>query len=58
MPEADLIELFAQPLSQSGIRYLVSGSVAAMLYGIIGAEKNHEVNIVYAGFANSQYGPV
>ena len=33
MPEPDLIELFAQPLNQSGIRYLVSGSVAAMLYG-------------------------
>src|SRR5438045_3120411 len=33
MPEPDLIELFAQPLNQLGIRYLVSGSVAAMLYG-------------------------
>lgn len=33
MPEADLIELFAQPLHQSGIRYFISGSVAAMLYG-------------------------
>jgi hypothetical protein len=33
MPEPDLIELFAQPLNQSGIRYLVCGSVAAMLYG-------------------------
>lgn len=33
MPELDLIELFAQPLNQSGIRYLVSDSVAAMLYG-------------------------
>ena len=33
MPEPDLIELFAQPLNQAGIRYLVSGSVAAMLYG-------------------------
>lgn len=33
MPERDLIELFVQPLNQLGIRYLVSGSVAAMLYG-------------------------
>ncbi len=33
MPEPDLIELFAQPLTQAGIRYLISGSVAAMLYG-------------------------
>ena len=33
MPEPDLIELFARPLNQLGIRYLVSGSVAAMLYG-------------------------
>jgi hypothetical protein len=33
MPEPDLIELFAQPLAQAGIRYLISGSVAAMLYG-------------------------
>lgn len=33
MPEPDLIQLFAQPLGQIGVRYLVSGSVAAMLYG-------------------------
>ena len=33
MPEPDLIELFAQPLNQADIRYLISGSVAAMLYG-------------------------
>jgi hypothetical protein len=33
MREPDLIELFAQPLNHAGIRYLVSGSVAAMLYG-------------------------
>src|SRR5665213_1740048 len=33
MPEPDLIQLFAQPLNQLGILYLVSGSVAAMLYG-------------------------
>ncbi len=33
MSEPDLIELFVQPLNQAGIRYLVSGSVAATLYG-------------------------
>jgi len=33
MPEPDLIQLFARPLDQISIRYLVSGSVAAMLYG-------------------------
>jgi hypothetical protein len=33
VPELDLIQLFALPLSQAGIRCLVSGSVAAMLYG-------------------------
>jgi len=33
MLEPDLIELFARPLNQAGIRYFVSGSVAAMLYG-------------------------
>ena len=33
MLEPDLIQLFAQPLNRLGVRYLVSGSVAAMLYG-------------------------
>jgi hypothetical protein len=33
MPEPDLIELFVRPLEQSQFRYLVSGSVASMLYG-------------------------
>ncbi len=33
MPERDLFELFVAPLSLGGFRYLVSGSVAAMLYG-------------------------
>jgi hypothetical protein len=33
MPEPDLISLFAHPLHRAGIRYLISGSVAAMLYG-------------------------
>jgi hypothetical protein len=33
MLEPDLIELFVKPLDQLQIRYLISGSVAAMLYG-------------------------
>ena len=33
MPEPDLIELFVRPLEHSQFRYLVSGSVASMLYG-------------------------
>ena len=33
MHERDLIKLFVEPLNQQGIRYLVEGSVAAMLYG-------------------------
>jgi hypothetical protein len=33
MLEPDLIELFVRPLSQMQMRYLISGSVAAMLYG-------------------------
>ena len=33
MQEADLLNLFAIPLSESGINFLVSGSMASMLYG-------------------------
>ena len=33
MAEPDLIELFVHPLDKAQLRYLVSGSVAAMLYG-------------------------
>ena len=33
MLEPDLIELFVRPLHQGGFKYIVSGSVAAMLYG-------------------------
>jgi len=33
MPEPDLIELFVRPLERLQFRYLVSGSVASMLYG-------------------------
>src|SRR5205085_6928910 len=33
MPEADLFLLFVRPLNRGGIRYVVSGSVAAIFYG-------------------------
>ncbi|HXC99626.1 MAG TPA: hypothetical protein VN048_09810 [Verrucomicrobiae bacterium] len=33
MPEPDLIELFVLPLERLQVRYMISGSVAAMLYG-------------------------
>jgi len=33
MDEPDLIRLFADPLHRSGFRYLVAGSMGAMLYG-------------------------
>lgn len=32
MAEPDLIELFVRPLNELGVRYMVSGSVAAMLF--------------------------
>ncbi|MFM8807703.1 MAG: hypothetical protein ACKOJB_02155 [Chthoniobacterales bacterium] len=32
MPEPDLVQIFAAPLHQSGARYLVAGSVGAMIY--------------------------
>lgn len=32
MPEPDLVELFASPLHRAGARYLVAGSVGAMIY--------------------------
>lgn len=33
MPEAELSLLFLRPLNELGLRYIVGGSVAAMLYG-------------------------
>ena len=44
MPEPDLIELFVGPLASEGIRYLVSGSVAAMLYSE--PRVTHDVDLV------------
>jgi len=44
MLEPDLIELFVRPLDELGIRYLVSGSVAAMLYGE--PRVTHDIDLV------------
>jgi hypothetical protein len=33
MPEAELSLLFLRPLNQAGIRYIVSGGIAAIFYG-------------------------
>jgi hypothetical protein len=33
MPEPELLLLFVRPLNRAGIRYIVSGSVAAIFYG-------------------------
>ncbi len=44
MPEPDLMELFLGPLNRLGVRYLVSGSVAAMLYGE--PRVTHDINFV------------
>src|SRR6185295_8257834 len=33
MPEAELSLVFLRPLNRLGLRYIVSGSVAAILYG-------------------------
>ncbi len=44
MPEPDLIVLFAHPLQRLGIPYMVSGSVAAMLFGE--PRLTHDIDIV------------
>ena len=33
MPEAELSLLFLRPLNKLGVRYIVGGSIASMLYG-------------------------
>ena len=50
MPEPDLFLLFVRPLNQAGIRYLVSGSVAAIFYGE--PRLTHDVDFVV--FLNDQ----
>ena len=44
MPEAELCLLFLRPLNRLGVRYIVSGSVAAILYGE--PRLTHDVDIV------------
>ena len=44
MPEPDLIELFVGPLQSTGIRYIINGSVAAMLYGE--PRVTHDIDLV------------
>jgi len=46
MPEADLLTLFVEPLDRLAIRYMVSGSVAAMLFGE--PRLTHDVDLVAA----------
>jgi hypothetical protein len=44
MLEPDLIELFVQPLNRLQIRYVISGSVASMLYGE--PRVTHDIDLV------------
>jgi len=44
MPEADLSLLFVRPLNRIGVRYVISGSVAAILYGE--PRMTHDVDFV------------
>ncbi len=44
MPEADLVTLFALPLDRLGARYMISGSVAAMLFGE--PRMTHDIDMV------------
>jgi hypothetical protein len=44
MPEPELCLLFVRPLNQLGVRYIVSGSVAAILYGE--PRLTHDVDLV------------
>ena len=49
MPEPELFLLFVRPLNRGGIRYVVSGSVAATFYGE--PRLTHDVDVVV--FLNS-----
>lgn len=44
MPAPDLVLLFVRPLNHLGVRYMVSGSFAAMLYGE--PRLTHDVDII------------
>src|SRR3954454_17360996 len=44
MPEPELFLLFVRPLNRAGIRYVVTGSVAAIFYGE--PRLTHDVDLV------------
>ncbi len=44
MPDPDLIVVFVHPLNRLGIRYMISGSVAAMLFGE--PRMTHDIDLV------------
>src|SRR4051812_12285675 len=44
MPEAELSLLFVRPLNQLGVRYMIGGSVAAIIYGE--PRMTHDVDFV------------
>lgn len=44
MQEHDLFLLFVRPLNESGVRYIISGSVAAILYGE--PRLTHDVDLI------------
>jgi hypothetical protein len=52
MPEPDLPELFVARLETAGVRYLVTGSVAATLYE--GPRATHDIDLVISLSASSQ----
>src|SRR5436309_2079267 len=53
MPEAELFLLFVRPLNRAGIRYIVTGSVAAIFYGE--PRLTHDVDfVVFLNDANIQ----
>jgi hypothetical protein len=46
MPPPDLIDLFVTPLNSVGVRYMVTGAVAAIMYGE--PRLTHDVDVVVA----------
>lgn len=44
MPELDLFQLFVHPLNRLGIRYMVTGAVAAIVYGE--TRLTHDIDVV------------
>ena len=44
MPERDLLQLYVHPLTAAGITFLVSGSMASMLYGEL--RLTHDIDLI------------